>query len=525
MIFSDGISAARLTSPVQASIMYLYNYTVRNPFCKDIRSQLEVPMANITPYLSRLEGRDRLRITHSRPVVFWMTGLSGSGKSTIASVFEAMCAAEGHAAFMLDGDTVRTGLCAGLGFSPEDRSENLRRIAETVKIVASSGQIVAVCAISPDQASRDRARDIISPAADFYEVYVSTPVEECARRDPKGLYKKAYAGEIKSFTGVSAPYEVPEKPDIVLDTVNNTVETCAALLFEAAMNSVYRPAHLLSEMAKAAAGASAAILAIYNGSYEVSFKEDASPLTTADTASNEVITGHFRTVFPEYDILTEEEDDGDRDSHGIPKRLNGCGVFIIDPLDGTKEFINRNGEFCVSIGFADHHRVMAGVVAVPARGLLYYAYEGKGAYKTVITDDMEKTGLTRIFDPAEQIHVSDRTDGLRITASRSHGDKQTEALLTANESRIGEVLTAGSSLKGCLIAEGEADIHYRWGAFMKEWDTAGMEILCREAGASFTDIHGAPLCANRADPVNRNGFRILNRPEAALDTAKADKIK
>ncbi len=482
-------------------------------------------MTNITPYLSRVTEQSRRRITHSRPVVFWMTGLSGSGKSTIASAFEAMCITEGHAAFMLDGDTVRTGLCAGLGFSPEDRTENLRRIAETAKIVASAGQIVVVCAISPDQASRDRAREIISPVAEFREVYVSTPVEECARRDPKGLYKKAYAGEIASFTGVSAPYEVPEMPDIVLDTVASSPAECAAQLYRAAMDVVYQPAFLLSEMAKAAAKASAAILEIYNGAYEVSFKEDATPLTTADTASNKVLTEHLRTVFPAYDILTEEEDDSDRDPYGIPRRLNGCGTFILDPLDGTKEFISRNGEFCVSMAFADHHRVMAGVIAVPARGLLYYAYEGKGAYKTTITPEMSEVGLTNLFDEGERIHVSDRVDSLRITASRSHGDKQTEALLAANAAKIGEVLTAGSCLKGCLIAEGAADVHYRYGAFMKEWDTAGMEILCKEAGASFTDIHGQPLCANRADPVNRNGFRILNCPGAALNTTEADAIK
>ncbi len=482
-------------------------------------------MTNITPYLSRVTEQDRRRITHSRPVVFWMTGLSGSGKSTIASAFEAMCIAEGHAAFMLDGDTVRTGLCAGLGFSPEDRTENLRRIAETAKIVATSGQIVVVCAISPDKASRQRARDIISPAAAFREVFVSTPVEECARRDPKGLYKKAYAGEITSFTGVSSPYEIPENPDITLDTVHHTPEDCAALLYRAAMDEVYRPAVLLSEMSKAAAKASSAILDIYNGSYEVSFKEDSSPLTTADTTSNRVLTEHLRTVFPAYDILTEEEEDCDRDAHGIPKRLNGCGTFILDPLDGTKEFISRNGEFCISMAFADHHRVIAGVIAVPARGLLYYAYEGMGAYKTMLTPEMADTGLINLFAAGDRIHVSDRTDNLRITASRSHGDKQTEALLAANENRIEDVLTAGSCLKGCLIAEGAADIHYRYGAFMKEWDTAGMEILCKEAGALFTDIHGLPLVANRADPVNRNGFRILNRPEAALDTTDADMVK
>lgn len=466
---------------------------------------------HITPYLSHVSPDERARLSHARPIVYWMTGLSGSGKSTIASAFEAMCVSQGHAAFMLDGDTVRTGLCAGLGFSPDDRAENLRRIAEVAGIVASTGQIVVVCAISPTQASRDRAREIISPKAAFREVYVSTPVEECARRDPKGLYKKAYAGEIPSFTGVSAPYEVPAEPDIVLDTLHQEPSACAMRLFEDAMDTIYRPAMLITEMAKAAAAASAAILRIYNDTYEVSFKEDASPLTTADTTSNKVITEHLRAAFPQYDILTEEEED-DRDEHGIPKRLSGCGVFIIDPLDGTKEFIHRNGEFCVSIGFADHHRVMAGVIAVPAKGLLYYAYEGKGAYKTTLCAD----GIAGLFDPAEQIHVSERAEKVRITASRSHGDKETEALLERNADRIEEVITAGSCLKGCLIAEGAADVHYRWGAFMKEWDTAGMEILCREAGAAFTDMNGRTMCANRADPVHHNGFKIVNRPEAEL---------
>lgn len=472
---------------------------------------------NITPYLSHITIQERMRLTHARPLVYWMTGLSGSGKSTIASAFEAMANRDGHAAFMLDGDTVRTGLCAGLGFSPDDRAENLRRIAETAKILASTGQIVVVCAISPTRASRDRAREIIAPTAAFREVYVSTPVEECAKRDPKGLYKKAYAGEIPSFTGVSAPYEVPEKPEIVLDTLHHSPEECAKFLLEDALDTIYRPTLLINEMAKAAARATDAILKIYNGTYEVSFKEDSSPLTTADTTSNGIITEHFRKVFPEYDILTEEEDDNDRDSHGIPKRLSGCGVFIIDPLDGTKEFIHRNGEFCVSIGFADHHRVMAGVIAVPAKGLLYYAYEGKGAYKTTITPDMAECGIAKLFNEADRIHVSERTDKVRITASRSHGDKETEALLERNVHRIEDVITAGSCLKGCLIAEGEADVHYRYGAFMKEWDTAGMEILCKEAGASFTALDGTPLCANRADPVHRTGFKIVNQPKAELE--------
>jgi len=472
-------------------------------------------MNNIVPHSSAVSLWERKRITNTSPAVFWMTGLSGSGKSTVAAAFEKRMTAEGFHAVMLDGDTVRTGLCAGLGFSPEDRRENLRRIAETARIVASTGAVCVVCAISPDAESRRKAREIISPAAVFYEVYVSTPIDVCADRDPKGLYRKAYAGEIKSFTGVSAPYEVPENPDIVIDTVNHTVDACADVLYRAAAESIYRPDILTADMIDAGLSAARKIMEIYNSDYSVAFKEDESPLTTADTASNEVITSFFREKYPEYDILSEEEGD-DCDSHGIPVRLNGTGIFIIDPLDGTKEFIKRNGEFCVSIAFASHHRVMAGVICVPAKDVVYYAFEGKGSYKIENASAVfEKDGF--VIGTGEKLCVSDRTDALVITASRSHGDTETEALLERNAGRIAEVLTAGSCLKGCMIAEGRADIHYRYGAFMKEWDTAGMEIICKEAGASFTDLSGRPYPANRADPVNRNGFIILNHPESKLN--------
>lgn len=488
--------------------------------------------ANITPFSSHVSPADRLRVTHTRPAVFWMTGLSGSGKSTIASKFEKRLSDAGHAVFMLDGDTVRTGLCRGLGFSPEDRTENLRRIAECARLLALSGQVVVVCAISPTQESRSAARTIIEKdgTTRFHEVYVKASVAECAARDPKGLYKKAFAGEITDFTGVSAPYDVPESPDIVLDTAEQDADTLAELLYRTAIADIYRPVYLLSHMLCCAARAAHTILSVYNGDYAVSFKEDASPLTTADTRSEEVIAAYLANAFPEYDMLSEEEAVESRDAHGIPRRLNGCGVFIVDPLDGTKEFIHRNGEFCVSIGFSDHHRVMSGVIAVPVQGILYYAMEGYGAYKLILPDgfgddipDADWFGKV-LFDPAARIRVSDRHNNLRMVASRSHGDRQTEALLQDNADRIEEIITAGSCLKGCLIAEGKADIHYRYGAFMKEWDTAGMEILCREAGASFTDVHGQPLCANRADPVNRNGFRILNHTASALDTSGADTL-
>ncbi|MBR3997340.1 MAG: adenylyl-sulfate kinase [Clostridia bacterium] len=464
---------------------------------------------NITPHRTSVAQHERMKITGSRPAVYWMSGLSGSGKSTVAAIFEKKMTDAGHACFMIDGDTVRTGLCAGLGFSPEGRRENLRRIAELAKIVASSGQTVVVCTISPDRQSRDNARRIIAPYADFREVYVKADVALCASRDPKGLYKKAFAGEIPDFTGVSAPYEVPESPEIVLDTAEHTADECAELLYREAVAGIYQPETLIRGMIDAAFAASAKIMEIYDGEYEVSFKDDKSPLTTADTASNAILTAMFREKFPEYSILSEEETDS------TERLSNNAGVFIIDPIDGTKEFIHRNGEFCVSIGFASRHRVTAGVIAVPAKSLIYYACENCGAYRIGFDE------ITADFSigAGVKLQVSDRTEKVIIAASRSHMDGQTEQIFAKNEARILDSVTAGSCLKGCMIAEGRADVHYRYGAFMKEWDTAAMEIICREAGAIFTDIDGKPLIANRADPVNRRGFMILNHPGSALDTS------
>ena len=464
---------------------------------------------NITPHKTSVAQSERMKITGSRPTVYWMSGLSGSGKSTVAAIFEKKMTDAGHACFMIDGDTVRTGLCAGLGFSPEGRRENLRRIAELAKIVASSGQTVVVCTISPDRQSRDTAREIISPYAEFREVYIKADVDLCASRDPKGLYKKAFDGEIPDFTGVSAPYEIPQNPELTLDTAEHTAENCAEILYRDALYTITRPEKLIRGMIDAALAASSKIMEIYDSGFEVSFKDDKSPLTTADTASNLVLTTMFRENFPEYAILSEEETDS------TDRLSNNAGVFIIDPIDGTKEFIHKNGEFCVSIGFASRHKVTAGVIAVPAKSLIYYAAEGFGAYRIGFDE------ITESFTIGDgmKLKVSDRTEKVIIAASRSHMDKQTEQIFAKNEDRILDSVTAGSCLKGCMIAEGLADVHYRYGAFMKEWDTAAMEIICKEAGASFTDIDGKPLTANRADPVNRRGFMILNHPESALDTS------
>lgn len=158
-----------------------------------------------------------------RGCVLWLTGLSGSGKSTVSRALEHYLVGQGHVAFVLDGDEVRSGLNKDLGFSPQDRQENIRRISEVANLFAECGVICITAFISPLKAHRAMARDIIGPER-FFEVYLDADVETCEKRDPKGLYKKARAGTIREFTGLTSGYEPPEKPDIRIDTTSSTVE-------------------------------------------------------------------------------------------------------------------------------------------------------------------------------------------------------------------------------------------------------------------------------------------------------------
>jgi bifunctional enzyme CysN/CysC len=171
---------------------------------------------NITFHPSKLSQDERRAALGTSGATIWMTGLSGSGKSTIATAIEHTLVSSGQAAFMLDGDNLRHGLNSDLGFSEEDRNENVRRVGEVAKILAESGTVAIASLVSPYRAERDRVRAIHAEAGvPFYEVFVDTSLEECERRDPKGLYAKARAGEITDLTGVGAPYEAPEKPDLV----------------------------------------------------------------------------------------------------------------------------------------------------------------------------------------------------------------------------------------------------------------------------------------------------------------------
>jgi bifunctional enzyme CysN/CysC len=173
---------------------------------------------NITFHPSQLSREERWSALETTGATIWMTGLSGSGKSTIATAAEHSLVSGGHAAYMLDGDNLRHGLNSDLGFSESDRAENVRRVGEVAKVLAEAGTIAIVSLVSPYRAEREKVREMHEQAGiPFFEVFVDTPLEECERRDPKGLYAKARAGEITDLTGVGAPYEAPESPELVTD--------------------------------------------------------------------------------------------------------------------------------------------------------------------------------------------------------------------------------------------------------------------------------------------------------------------
>jgi len=178
---------------------------------------------HIHPFNQLMPRESKELLLRQRGKVLWFTGLSGSGKSTIARGVEERLHAEGFFAVVLDGDNVRTGINNNLGFSDEDRKENIRRIAEVAKLFASNGVITICSFVSPTEEIRNLAKSIVGQN-DFLEIFVNTPIEECERRDVKGLYAKARKGEIKDFTGINAPFEEPKSPDLEIQTKNKSIE-------------------------------------------------------------------------------------------------------------------------------------------------------------------------------------------------------------------------------------------------------------------------------------------------------------
>lgn len=251
----------------------------------------------------------------------------------------------------------------------------------------------------------------------------------------------------------------------------------------------------LATAIEAALRAGEEILRIYQTDFSatVQQKEDNSPLTLADTASNEVICTMLREAFPEIPILSEESA-----TETVP--LDAALCWVVDPLDGTREFINKNGQFTVNIGLVREHRVILGVVYVPVSGELFYASAGNGAFK-----------CTGGGEP-QRVRVSDKLEDLVWVGSKSHSSGQEQALIEAHSAQILDTIAAGSSLKGTMVAEGRADVYYRFG-YTCEWDTCAMQCVAEEAGGILRQMDGSEMLYNRKNHLNEKGFFIVNRKE------------
>lgn len=263
-------------------------------------------------------------------------------------------------------------------------------------------------------------------------------------------------------------------------------------------------------MIYAALRAGKLIMSYYNEDVDIRIKADKTPVTDADIGASDIIISTLKKYFSDAAILCEETAD-ECDENGVPTRLTADRVFIVDPLDGTRAFLNKTGQFAVSISYAEFHEGIAAVIYAPAYGKLYYAAKGHGAWRTsdVSGGHVPFTG--------ERISASKRTDNLRVLIGNGKNDPYALSLIEYNSLRIAEVISVSSCIKGCMIAEGTADVHYKFADYTKEWDTSAEELICREAGALVTDAYGGELISNRADVRNMKGIRILNRIESALN--------
>lgn len=253
----------------------------------------------------------------------------------------------------------------------------------------------------------------------------------------------------------------------------------------------------LTDAIDAAKRAMTVIMDFYRNSFEIEIKSDNSPVTDADKASNRLIYDILKAKYPDYGFLTEEMADD-------LSRLQKENIWIVDPIDGTEDFIHRDDQFCINIALACRGEPTVGVIAVPATGEIYYAVKGEGAY--YVASGTEK---------AERIHVSDKTDGLIQLSSVYHQTKEELSIFARHQDRIARLVKVGSAIKACLIARGEAEVSFRYGSGSKEWDTCAPQIVLTEAGGVFLTSKLEPITYNKPDVYNRDGFFMLNRIENA----------
>lgn len=236
------------------------------------------------------------------------------------------------------------------------------------------------------------------------------------------------------------------------------------------------------------------VMEIYRHTFEVEIKDDNSPVTTADKKSDEYIRNYLASVFPTHAFLTEESSDN-------KSRLNNDYVWIIDPVDGTKDFVAKDDEFAINIALSYKHKIVVGVVVVPAYDEIYYASENNGAF------------YQKSMQKPVKIHVNDKKDNVTVLTSVFHFTEEEQAIIDRHKKQIGSIIAKGSSLKPCLIAKGEAEVTIRTTSHTKEWDTAAPQIVVEEAGGVFLDLLGNEIRYNRDDVYNRNGYIAANRKE------------
>lgn len=232
---------------------------------------------------------------------------------------------------------------------------------------------------------------------------------------------------------------------------------------------------------------------------QVETKGDKSPLTLADKRANALIVKGLQEKFPHIAMLSEEEKDD------LSRRGNSL-CFIVDPLDGTKEFIKRNGQFTVNIALSEHQKVILGVIYVPVTGELYFASQGNGSFYETADGTVTKNQVSPLVG-------LDEPEKIRLVMSASHGAPEMDALI--EKYGFTNFVKMGSSLKGCLVARGEAELYYRHGLTC-EWDTAAMQCIVEEAGGIFRQMDGSEMLYNRENTLNEKGFYILNQKENLL---------
>lgn len=253
----------------------------------------------------------------------------------------------------------------------------------------------------------------------------------------------------------------------------------------------------LQAMIEAGLKAKEKIIEIYKTGFDVEIKDDNSPVTLADKTADMIISSYLKEKFPSYALLTEESIDN-------KKRLNNDYCFIVDPVDGTKDFVAKNDEFTTNIALSYKHEIVVGVVIIPVTEEIYFAVKNHGAYY-----------MKNQNDTPTRIHVSDKLDDLTLYISRFHATDE-EYKLMKDFKQIKHVIEHGSSIKACKIAHGKGELHYRFSAGTKEWDTAAIQIIVEEAGGIFIKPNGEKYLYNREDVHNYEGYIIVNRKENIL---------